>query len=196
MPILSYGTAMGWISPNKALLMGDYSPSNSPLSEEDVSWMASIMFIFAPIALGWAVKLICTHPIALIGARALIGFGSGGGFVVCPLYVKEISEDSIRGMTGTFVIFSQTVGNLLIFILGDQLPFYTVLWILLAIPILHFCMLLRLPETPSFLIKQGKNEVLGWLRSLPADDKLISEEVDALIIEQSTCEPKFSPKLL
>lgn len=50
---------------------------------------------------------MCTHPIALIGARALIGFGSGGGFVVCPLYVKEISEDSIRGMTGTFVIFSQ-----------------------------------------------------------------------------------------
>lgn len=57
--------------------------------------------------LGWALKLISMHPIALIGARALIGFGAGGGFVVVPLYVKEISEDSIRGMTGTFVIFSQ-----------------------------------------------------------------------------------------
>lgn len=50
MPILAYGTAMGWISPNKALLMGESSPSDAPLSEEDVSWMASIMFIFAPIA--------------------------------------------------------------------------------------------------------------------------------------------------
>lgn len=57
--------------------------------------------------MGWAVKLLCAHPIALIGARALIGFGAGGAFVVCPLYVKEISEDSIRGMTGTFIIFSQ-----------------------------------------------------------------------------------------
>ncbi|XP_021190825.2 facilitated trehalose transporter Tret1 [Helicoverpa armigera] len=225
MPILAYGTAMGWISPNKALLMGDYSPSNSPLSEEDVSWMASIMFIFAPIAvfvygvaadkfgrknallfasvpisLGWAVKLMCAHPIALIGARALIGFGSGGGFVVCPLYVKEISEDSIRGMTGTFVIFSQTAGNLLVFVLGDLLPFNTVLWILLAIPLIHFCILLRLPETPSYLIKCGRNEdsakVLAWLRSVPVDDKSISEEVDRLIIEQTTSEPKFSPKLL
>uniref|UniRef100_A0A2A4J8P9 Major facilitator superfamily (MFS) profile domain-containing protein n=1 Tax=Heliothis virescens TaxID=7102 RepID=A0A2A4J8P9_HELVI len=225
MPILAYGTAMGWISPNKALLMGDYSPSNSPLSEEDVSWMASIMFIFAPIAvfvygvaadkfgrknallfasvpisLGWAVKLMCAHPIALIGARALIGFGSGGGFVVCPLYVKEISEDSIRGMTGTFVIFSQTAGNLLVFVLGDLLPFNTVLWILLAIPLIHFCILLRLPETPSYLVKCGRNEdtakVLAWLRSLPVDDKSISEEVDRLIIEQTTSEPKFSPKLL
>ncbi|XP_047540299.1 facilitated trehalose transporter Tret1-like isoform X2 [Vanessa atalanta] len=225
MPILAYGTAMGWISPNKALLMGDSSPSNGPLSEEDVSWMASIMFIFAPIAvfiygvaadkfgrkkallfasvpisLGWAVKLICAHPIALIGARALIGFGSGGAFVVCPLYVKEISEDSIRGMTGTFIIFSQTVGNLLVFILGDLLPFHTVLWILLAIPLIHFCILLRLPETPSYLIKCGKNEetakVLGWLRSVPHTDKAISDEVDKLIIEQTTCEPKFSPKLL
>ncbi|XP_047035673.1 facilitated trehalose transporter Tret1-like [Helicoverpa zea] len=225
MPILAYGTAMGWISPNKALLMGDYSPSNSPLSEEDVSWMASIMFIFAPIAvfvygvaadkfgrknallfasvpisIGWAVKLMCAHPIALIGARALIGFGSGGGFVVCPLYVKEISEDSIRGMTGTFVIFSQTAGNLLVFVLGDLLPFNTVLWILLAIPLIHFCILLRLPETPSYLIKCGRNEdsakVLAWLRSVPVDDKSISEEVDRLIIEQTTSEPKFSPKLL
>ncbi|CAH0596890.1 unnamed protein product [Chrysodeixis includens] len=225
MPILAYGTAMGWISPNKALLMGDYSPSNAPLSEEDVSWMASIMFIFAPIAvfvygvaadkfgrknallcasipisLGWAVKLMCAHPIALIGARALIGFGSGGGFVVCPLYVKEISEDSIRGMTGTFVIFSQTVGNLLVFVLGDLLPFNTVLWILLAIPLVHFCFLLRLPETPSYLVKCGRNEetakVLGWLRSLPVDDKSITEEVDRLIIEQTTSELKFSPKLL
>lgn len=50
MPILAYGTAMGWISPNKALLMGDSSPSAKKLTEEDVSWMASIMFIFAPIA--------------------------------------------------------------------------------------------------------------------------------------------------
>ncbi|KOB79263.1 Sugar transporter [Operophtera brumata] len=160
---------MGWISPNKALLMGEHSPSKTSLSEEDVSWLASIMFIFAPIgvflygvaadkfgrkkallcvsvpiALGWAVKLISMQPLALIGARALIGFGSGGGFVVCPLYVKEISEDSIRGMTGTF----------------------------------------------------EAAKVLGWLRSLPADDKLISAAVDSLIIEQATCEPKFSPKLL
>ncbi|KPJ12970.1 Facilitated trehalose transporter Tret1 [Papilio machaon] len=225
MPILAYGTAMGWISPNKALLMGESSPSDAPLTEEDVSWMASIMFIFAPIAvfiygvaadkfgrknallcaslpisLGWAIKLMCTHPIALIGARALIGFGSGGGFVVCPLYVKEISEDSIRGMTGTFVIFSQTVGNLVVFVLGDLLPFNTVLWILLAIPLVHFCILLKLPETPSYLVKCGRNEdtakVLGWLRSLPPTDKTISEEVDRLIIEQTTSELKFSPRLL
>ncbi|XP_072948158.1 facilitated trehalose transporter Tret1-like [Epargyreus clarus] len=225
LPILAYGTAMGWISPNKALLMGDSSPSDPPVSEEDVSWMASIMFIFAPIAvfiygvaadkfgrknallcasvpisLGWAVKLICAHPIALIGARALIGFGSGGAFVVCPLYVKEISEDSIRGMTGTFVIFSQTAGNLLVFVLGDLLPFQTVLWILLAIPLIHFCIFLRLPETPSYLVKCGRNEetakVLGWLRSVPPTDKSITEEVDRLIIEQTTSELKFSPRLL
>lgn len=50
LPIFAYGTAMGWISPNKAILMSEDSPSGSPLSEEDVSWMASIMFIFAPIA--------------------------------------------------------------------------------------------------------------------------------------------------
>ncbi|XP_045455705.1 facilitated trehalose transporter Tret1-like [Melitaea cinxia] len=224
LPVLAYGTATGWISPHKDLLMGDSSPSVEPLTEEDISWMASVIYIFAPIAvftfgaaadkfgrkkallwasvpisIGWGVKLISSHPTALIGARALIGFGCGGGYVLCPLYVKEISEDSIRGMTGTFVIFSQTVGNLLVFVLGDLLPYHTVLWILLAIPLIHFCIQLKLPETPSYLIKCGKNEetakVLGWLRSLPHTDSSINEEVDRLIIEQ-TVEPKFSPKLL
>ncbi|CAB3246541.1 unnamed protein product [Arctia plantaginis] len=224
-PIFIYGTATGWISPNKALLMSNDSPSGSPISEEEVSWMASVIFILAPVSvfiygvatdkfgrkktllcvavpmtLGWAIKLISAHPIALIGARALIGFGMGGGFVVCPLYVKEISEDSIRGMTGTFVVFSQTLGNLLVFILGDLLSYHTVLWILLAIPVIHFCIILGMPETPSYLIKRGKNEeaakVLGMLRSLPANDNSIAEEVDRLMIEQNTSEPKFSPKML
>lgn len=40
---------MGWISPHKAILMSDESPT-SIVSEEEISWMASIMFIFAPIA--------------------------------------------------------------------------------------------------------------------------------------------------
>lgn len=53
----------------------------------------------------------------------------------------------------------QTVGNLVVFVLGDLLPFNTVLWILLAIPLVHFCILLRLPETPSYLVKCGRNEV-------------------------------------
>lgn len=52
-------------------------------------------------------KLCGTTPLALVCGRALVGAGAGGAFVVCPLYVKEISEDHIRGMTGTFVIFSQ-----------------------------------------------------------------------------------------
>lgn len=49
-PIFIYGTATGWISPHKALLMSNDSPSGSPISEEEVSWMASIIFILAPIA--------------------------------------------------------------------------------------------------------------------------------------------------
>ncbi|XP_026318287.1 facilitated trehalose transporter Tret1-like [Hyposmocoma kahamanoa] len=91
------------------------------------------------------------------------------------------------------------MGNLFVFILGDLLPFRTALWIMLAVPLVHFCILLRLPETPSYLIKCGKNEettkVLAWLRSLPEDDKAITEEVDRLVGEQ-TIEPKFSPRLL
>lgn len=40
---------------------------------------------------------------ALILARALVGIVMAGSFVTCPIYTKEISDDSIRGALGCLV---------------------------------------------------------------------------------------------
>lgn len=40
---------------------------------------------------------------ALVLARALIGITMSGCYVTCPIYTKEISEDSIRGALGCLV---------------------------------------------------------------------------------------------
>lgn len=40
---------------------------------------------------------------ALILARALVGIVMAGSSVTCPIYVKEISDDSIRGALGCLV---------------------------------------------------------------------------------------------
>lgn len=75
MPVLTYGTSMGWISPNADYLMSEDSPF-TPLSANEVSWLGSVMFIFAPISVfifGAAAdrygrknaQLACTVPMAV-----------------------------------------------------------------------------------------------------------------------------------
>lgn len=40
---------------------------------------------------------------AFILARAIFGITMAGAYVTCPLYTKEISSNSVRGMLGTLV---------------------------------------------------------------------------------------------
>ena len=40
-------------------------------------------------------------PSTLIAARVIAGLAAGGCFVVVPVYVKEISEDTLRGALGS-----------------------------------------------------------------------------------------------
>lgn len=58
----------------------------------------------------WILLLSSMEVWSLILARALVGINMSGCYVTCPIYTKEISEDSIRGALGCLVIL-----NLLIF---------------------------------------------------------------------------------
>lgn len=40
---------------------------------------------------------------AFVTARALMGIPMAASYVVCPVYTKEISENSIRGILGSLV---------------------------------------------------------------------------------------------
>lgn len=111
----------------------------------------------------WGLKLYSTETWALITARAIVGFGVGGSYVVTPLYIKEISEDSIRGTLGSLVILSQNFGNLVVYILGEYVCYHATLWICLAVPLIHLLVFPAMPETPSYLLKSGKVEVNNYI---------------------------------
>lgn len=49
------------------------------------------------------IKLSSMEVWAFILARAVFGLAMGAAFVVAPVYVKEISDDSIRGTLGSLV---------------------------------------------------------------------------------------------
>ncbi|XP_075985369.1 facilitated trehalose transporter Tret1-like [Anticarsia gemmatalis] len=212
LPAFSYGTAVGWISPMGSVLMSSGSPSSEPVHPTTISWMASVVYIVGTpavflfgylvdnfgrktalmlaslaMAVCWSLKLYSTETWALITARAMVGLGVSGAYVVTPLYIKEISEDSIRGTLGSLVVLSQNLGNLVAYVMGEYLSYHTMLWACLAVPILHLVTFTTMPETPSYLLKIGKVEeardALAWLRCRDSSEPEVTSEMQTLVLE-------------
>ncbi|XP_047989538.1 facilitated trehalose transporter Tret1-like isoform X4 [Leguminivora glycinivorella] len=126
LPVFVYGASIGWISPMTLLLQSKDSPTGRPLTDTEISWIAALPYlmsipanylmafmgdcigrkltlIFMSIMGGvcWIIKLSSLSMWAFILARAAIGVSCAGAYVTCPLYTKEISQDTIRGFLGT-----------------------------------------------------------------------------------------------
>ncbi|XP_050552133.1 solute carrier family 2, facilitated glucose transporter member 6-like isoform X3 [Spodoptera frugiperda] len=213
LPVFAYGASIGWMSPMSLLLQSKDSPRDVPLTDYEVSWMASVpylvciqadylmailsdklgrkftlFFTSATSFLAWTIKLSSMEVWAFILARALFGITMAGAYVTCPLYTKEISSANVRGTLGTLVILFHTTGNLFSYIIGDILSYRTILWICLMLPTLHLILFIMMPESPSYLIKKGKTDeairAMAWLRCRQEDDPQVISEVNQIKKEQ------------
>ncbi|QNK61531.1 sugar porter family MFS transporter [Pedobacter sp. PAMC26386] len=138
--------------------------------------LAAILFLFS--AIGTAASADYT---LLILARMLGGMGVGVASIVAPLYISEIAPSSIRGRLVTFYQLAITAGILVAYLtnagllnlslthrgqsLGSILDFIVIkeVWRAMlglgVIPSLLFLMgLLFVPESPRWLIHQGKEQ--------------------------------------
>ncbi|CAH0686594.1 unnamed protein product [Chilo suppressalis] len=212
-PVLNFGMLLGWQSPMTPVLQDPNGPAPEPISDETLSWMAALTFlppIFCGFHMGgmidkwgrkaftmltslfltisWSIMLLTLRPWALIASRVVAGFACATCYVVTPLYLKEIASDKVRGALGSLFILAQNLGYLLIYLSGDLLPFAAVMWMCTAVPVLHLLAFLLMPETPVFLIKQGKlkeaREALAWLRNTTIDDKNLEEAIKELEREE------------
>ncbi|GBP80975.1 Facilitated trehalose transporter Tret1 [Eumeta japonica] len=222
-PLLIYGSSVGWMSPMTLILQSDESPRGRPFTDEEISWMASAPFITsvpAVIIFGFVVDkfgrkislLLCTAQFlgcwtiklsshefgALVTARSLVGVGIAGCYVVTPLYTNEISDSTIRGALGTLTVLSQTIGNLLLYIVGGMFSYRSCLWFSLSLPIAHMLLAVTIPESPAYLIRKGKkaeaNRVVALLRCRDEYDPLVLREMDNLNQEQIQENKKFALK--
>ncbi|XP_031626373.1 facilitated trehalose transporter Tret1 isoform X3 [Contarinia nasturtii] len=87
-------------------------------------------------------------------SRILIGIAIGGSCVVCPLYISEYAESSIRGTLGTCFQLFLTIGILFVFTVGAYSTYITLSWLCLIPPILNLIGLFFLPESPIWLLKK------------------------------------------
>ncbi|CAG5054987.1 unnamed protein product [Parnassius apollo] len=209
-PLLSFGMVQGWLSPMISVLQSPQGPSPEPYTSTDISWMTSVTYITAIIfgaPMGyltdrygrkimtlittfsliayWLIKLLSLNPWAVILARAIAGIPCSACYIVLPIYLKEISDIDLRGALGSLLILNRNIGYLSSYIFADLLDVTTVLWIGLLVPTVVFFTFLIMPETPEFLVKQGKVDeaktVLAWLRGVSVIDSSLEEDMDKIV---------------
>ncbi|GBP44336.1 Facilitated trehalose transporter Tret1 [Eumeta japonica] len=211
--LFTYGLQSGWMSPMIELMKTAQNPQGYPFPDTMLSWIASALCMTASMstiafaniadrygrkaalsavvitqALGWVLKLVSTHPVSILIARLIAGIVAGGVFNVVSIYLKEISEDSIRGAVGTTVMLGQALGTIVIYTLGSYLGYYTILYIVTWIPIANGIMFLAIPETPSYLVKKNKIEeatkTVAYLRGLSETDQVVVHEINLMKKEE------------
>ncbi|KAI2664377.1 Solute carrier family 2, facilitated glucose transporter member 8 [Labeo rohita] len=189
---LSFGFVLGYSSPAIPELR-KIQDSRLQLSTEEASWFGSVVTIgaaFGGLLGGWIVEKIgrklslmfCALPFIsgftiIIAAqnhwmlylgRVLTGLASGVTSLVVPLYISETAHERVRGTMGSCVQLMVVTG-----IMGAYLTGLFLDWRWLAItssvpPTLMLVFMCFMPETPRFLLCQGKRreaeEALRFLR--------------------------------
>ncbi|XP_068625054.1 facilitated trehalose transporter Tret1-like [Battus philenor] len=206
--LILYGFEAGWMSPMTRVLQSDISPVGV-VSDNNISLIASILCMTATISVtlytniadmygrkpamiiatlfiagSWITKLSSSSSVGLVVARAFAGVGAGGSFSVVPMYVKEISQDDIRGLLGSLLIMTQNIGVLIMYLMGTYLDFYTILWIMCPLPIVTALLMIKASESPPFLVKKGNIEeaekTVAFLRGQKVDSEVVQREIDVM----------------
>ena len=142
----------------------------------------------------------------LLVSRFIGGLAIGASSVVAPMYIAEISPPALRGRLVALSQFNVVAGILAAYfsnyiiatIVGGPAAWRWMLGIAAVPAVLFFLLLLRIAESPRWLVKQHRREEAAQvLRSMGNEtpDALVSDIADSLHEETvSTHEPFFQRK--
>lgn len=77
-----------------------------------------------------------------------------------PVYVKEISEDSWRGALASLTMTVCKLGVIFVYALGMLLSYTANQAVYLALAATHVIVFCFMPESPNYLLKIGRDEVM------------------------------------
>ncbi|XP_055691157.1 facilitated trehalose transporter Tret1-like [Lutzomyia longipalpis] len=195
---LFMGLYVGWTSPMVTIFSSkEETPLPSgPMTQTEISLMSSLLYIGAIIGAflsGWLANrigrkwgifismvpqifanvliIVAEEPILLLLARTVNGFVVGVANVVLPIFLSEISEDSLKTTIG---LFSGIIFNIGIF-LGK---FLTGFFGIYAVPIFTFPLTVIFigafficPDTPEYLLLRNRlqdaEKSLKFYRGIP-----------------------------
>jgi major inositol transporter-like SP family MFS transporter len=148
----------------------------------------TIIMLAVLFFLGTAVCVFAPEIVVLLIGRFLLGMAVGGASTVVPVFLAELAPYEIRGSLSGRNEMMVVVGQLAAFvvnaILGNTLGHMDHVWrIMLAIcalpAICLFFGMLRMPESPRWLINQGRHdEALAVLKTIRSEERAIAEIED------------------
>lgn len=75
---------------------------------------------------------------------------------VAMIYLAEIASKEIRGSLAVINRFMFNFGALLVILIGSFVSYQTLSYMLIVLPVTYFVACLFIPETPYYLLKEGK----------------------------------------
>lgn len=129
------------------------------------SVIGSVVMALAPQAQGFAVLMV---------GRTLCGVAVGGGIMIAPLYISELSPKSLRGRLVSFFEVAINVGILLGYVAGwafrnlpDDISWRWMMGVGGIPPAMILLCLCFMPESPRWLLARGREEeAVGVLRGI------------------------------
>ncbi|MCT1366888.1 MULTISPECIES: sugar porter family MFS transporter [Kocuria] len=148
----------------------------------------TILLLAVLFFLGTLVCVFAPELFTLLVGRFLLGLAVGGASAVVPVFLAELAPFEIRGSLSGRNEMMIVVGQLAAFvvnaILGNTLGHLDHVWrIMLAVcalpAIFLFIGMLRMPESPRWLITQGRrDEALTVLKTIRSEERAIAEIED------------------
>lgn len=189
---------VGWVVASltltATLAMMVSGPLSDRLGRRPVLKIAAILFTISAVASALAPTFM-----ALVAARMLGGFGVGAALTIAPMYIAEIAPAAMRGRMVSFNQLNIVIGistafftNYLILRLGQsEHPWAEALhlgqwswrWMLgvETLPaILYFLALLAVPESPRWLVMNGKDDEARGVLAKVSGALQAAEDVEAV----------------
>jgi sugar porter (SP) family MFS transporter len=199
---------LGWsvasLTLTASLAMMLAGPLSDRLGRRPVLMIAAVLFAASALA-----SAVAPSFITLVGARMLGGLGVGAALIIAPMYIAEIAPAEMRGRMVSFNQLNIVIGisaafftNYLILRLGQsdlawahalRLGEWNWRWMLgvEALPaIFYFLALFAVPESPRWLVMNGKDDDARRVLERVADSARAKADIEAvkasLRYEQST----------
>lgn len=196
--------AIGWITSSLmfgAIFGGALAGQLSDrLGRRKMILISAVVFIVGSILSG-----IAPHNgiYFLASVRILLGLAVGAASALVPAYMSEMAPARLRGrlsgINQTMIVSGMLLSYIIDYLLKD-LP-VTVAWRLMlgmaAVPaLILFLGVLRLPESPRFLIKNNKideaRKVLGYIRSKKEQIESEIKQIQETVTEEKKANQKAS----
>jgi len=199
---------LGWsvasLTLTATLAMMVSGPLSDRLGRRPVLKIAAVLFAISAVA-----SAVAPSFITLVAARMLGGFGVGAALIIAPMYIAEIAPATMRGRMVSFNQLNIVIGisaafftNYLILRLGQsdlawaealRLGEWNWRW-MLAVEVLpaifYFVALFAVPESPRWLVMNGKDEDARRVLEKVTDGAQAERDIEAvkasLHAEQST----------